>query len=459
MKQFARIFAFLVLLASALQAQEKLDTGLLGQPEIFHPQGEVRGVVFLFSDADGWGTTERMAATSVLETGAIVVGIDTPAYLARAEQATDACLYLIPDFEEVSQQLQRAADVATYVPPFVAGVGAGGAVALALVAQTPEATISGTFASDPDAVLGLKRPLCTQAPARPAEDGAIYGFMPGTLPDPVKVAQTQAASLEGAAHVRNLQSQGFAIKIVGSRDEPWTALVGLLREAFADQLEAAAPLADPALVELPAQPAFDTLAVIYSGDGGWRDIDRVIGGLIQKEGVPTIGVDSLRYFWTTRSPETAAHDLERIIEAYSARWKTSKVLLVGYSFGANVLPAIYNRLTAQMRQRVRQISLLGLARNAQFQITVSGWLGIDADGKSPTLPEIRKIDPGLIQCFFGADEEASACKDLRGTGAQLIETRGGHHFDGDYPALARHILDGLQRRISDRPPGPGASRN
>ena len=37
-----------------------------------------------------------------------------------------------------------------------------------------------------------------------------------------------------------------------------------------------------------------------------------------------------------------------------------------------------------------------------------------------------------------------ACQDR--DGAEIIETAGGHHFDGDYDALALRILDGFRRR-------------
>ncbi|MBS0554958.1 MAG: hypothetical protein JSS47_20925, partial [Proteobacteria bacterium] len=33
-----------------------------------------------------------------------------------------------------------------------------------------------------------------------------------------------------------------------------------------------------------------------------------------------------------------------------------------------------------------------------------------------------------------------------GNGAELVRTAGSHHFDGDYEALARRILQGLQHR-------------
>ena len=55
------------------------------------------------------------------------------------------------------------------------------------------------------------------------------------------------------------------------------------------------------------------------------------------------------------------------------------------------------------------------------------------------------IDPTMIQCFYGADEDDAACRLLLGK-AEVIRTPGGHHFDGKYGVLAQRILDGFRRR-------------
>ena len=53
----------------------------------------------------------------------------------------------------------------------------------------------------------------------------------------------------------------------------------------------------------------------------------------------------------------------------------------------------------------------------------------------------------MLQCFYGADDkDETACVLL--SYAEVIETEGGHHFDGDYAALTRRIVDGLVRRGS-----------
>ena len=77
-----------------------------------------------------------------------------------------------------------------------------------------------------------------------------------------------------------------------------------------------------------------------------------------------------------------------------------------------------------------------------------GWLGAPPTKSAlPTEPALAPIDPSMIQCFYGRDEGDSACPSLaRLNQAEIIETDGGHHFDGAYDTLAERILDGFRRR-------------
>ena len=121
-------------------------------------------------------------------------------------------------------------------------------------------------------------------------------------------------------------------------------------------------------------------------------------------------------------------------------------MLVGYSFGADVLPFAYDRLPAELRAEVGLVSLLGFSRAADFEIRVTGWLGMPASAAAlATLPELARMQAGLIQCFYGADEEDTACPDLTGQGIAVIRMPGGHHFGGDYKTLGRRILEGLRK--------------
>ena len=123
------------------------------------------------------------------------------------------------------------------------------------------------------------------------------------------------------------------------------------------------------------------LAIVISGDGGWRDLDKTIAHALCDAGVSVVGIDSLRYFWNAKSPEQTAHDLARVIQTYSARWRTKSVALIGYSFGADVLPFAYNRLPKGKRDKMAVMSLLGFAEGADFEIRVTGWLGMPASAE------------------------------------------------------------------------------
>jgi type IV secretory pathway VirJ component len=215
----------------------------------------------------------------------------------------------------------------------------------------------------------------------------------------------------------------------------------------------AAPLARPALaardtsrwlVEMPAngQGRKDVLALILSGDGGWQDIDRTIGRNFRDRGVSVLGFDCLNWFWTRRQPEEVAAEIDRVVALYAEKWGIPKVAIIGYSFGADILPGTWPRLKQETRDRVVLISLLAFAKEAAFEIRIGDFLGM-----SP-LPDVPNLPPELVQCVYGTDETAdTGCLAFRSPPAQIIGIKGGHHFDENYHALA----DRIYARLPPRP--------
>jgi type IV secretory pathway VirJ component len=210
-------------------------------------------------------------------------------------------------------------------------------------------------------------------------------------------------------------------------------------------------VSDLPLIELRAARPTDLLAIVISGDGGWRDLDKTMAEAMQREGVSVIGIDALRYFWSEKTPQQVAHDLGRVMQTYGARWHTSHVALIGYSFGADVMPFAYNRLPDALRAKVSYVSLMGFSPTADFQIRVTGWLGMPASDKAlPVQGELAKLPPAMVQCIYGEKEEDTLCPKLTKTGIDVIRLQGDHHFGGDYDALAKRILGGWQKQIALR---------
>lgn len=220
-------------------------------------------------------------------------------------------------------------------------------------------------------------------------------------------------------------------------------LIPLLLLFSATAAFAAAPALP--LVEVPAtRGVSDTFVVFVSGDGGWAAIDREISGVLTADGMPVVGLNALKYFWTKRTPETASRDLATIIDHYLGTWRKSRVLLVGYSRGADVLPAMVSRLPAETRAKIRMIVLLGPSPTVEFEFHVADWMRNTSAG-IPVKPDIDKLSSQRILCLSGEDDRESLCPQLTGRpNIDVVTLKGAHHFDGGYSKLGQIIIERLK---------------
>ncbi len=404
--------------ATLVGTMGRMPGGRYGEVSVVRPEGDVHGFVVLYSAAGGWSAADQATAEALAKAGALTVGVDTARYAANLARDKESCHQLVGDAEAVSHQLERQLKTSRYFAPIVAGIGQGGALARQVLAQAPENTISGAVTVAPAAALDARFRMCP--------------------PDPTVSRRKTPGFVDSAA-------TGDAARLV-------SLLAPHLRDGSADELD----VSDLPLVELPARPGGmaageGLLAIVISGDGGWRDLDKTIAEALQKDGVSVVGWDSLRYFWSEKTPAQTSHDLARVMQTYLARWHASHVALIGYSFGADVMPFAYNRLAQPLKDKVSVISLLGFAPSADFQIRVTGWLGMPASDQALQVrPEFNKLPLKQVQCFYGATEQDTLCPALAGSGAQVIKTGGDHHFGGDYLALERQILDALRRNAAGR---------
>jgi type IV secretory pathway VirJ component len=210
-------------------------------------------------------------------------------------------------------------------------------------------------------------------------------------------------------------------------------------------LAAAVATANLPLIEIPStKGTSDTLVVFVSGDGGWAKIDKSISRILAENGMPVIGLNALQYFWTKRTPDAAARDLQSIVEKYLTTWKKERVLFVGYSRGADVLPFMINRLPAELRSKTRLIALLGPSPKVEFEFHIGDWMRSSSQNGFAVKPEVDRLSSHNIVCLFGEDDKDSLCPAVSGPRIQKVMLRGAHHFDGGYEKLAAIILLNLK---------------
>jgi len=388
-----------------------LSHGLFSQVRIHRPAGAARHFVMLLTQGAAPDARERAMLRRMLDADAMVATVPFVPFYRRLAAQDGRCTYGPGAFENLARYLQAFAQVPGYLVPIVAGAGTTSSYARTLVAQAP----AGTFAA-----------------------GLAVAPQPQVLKPPPCPPSAAAASVPASAVTPWIA--------VPTTPDPMGAFDRAFRQVSGQQAPLGAPPAELGslpIVEVPATLPGRSFAVLLSGDGGWAGIDKSLGAALAARGVPVAGFDSLRYFWGPRTPDELAAALDRVIRYYAAHWGRSEVLLVGYSQGADVLPFALNRLPPATRASVRLTALLGPGQKASFEFHLSNWMG--PGGDRPIAPEALKLAAADTLCIYGLDEKDSLCPELAPAHARAMPLKGGHHFGGDYDALAGLILDALPR--------------
>jgi len=453
-----------------------------GAISVYRGAGEPEDFVLFLSGDGGWSLGVVSMARHLAAQGAIVAGIDIRHYLKELGRSSAACVSPAVDFENLSHFLQARLGLKRYLQPTLVGYSSGATLVYATLVQSPEGLFKGALSIGFCPDLDLKKPLCRGSGIESVPRRNAKGVRQGVNFLPAKKLPGAWISLQGeidqvcpapatkkfiaavpAAEIVNLPKVGHGYGI----EKNWmpqfeaayrriTASTGPSAQSppsdpvpTASASAAATPAAAPAdaqvadlplnLVPAAAGATSPWFGVFLSGDGGWVGIDRDVSKALAEHGIPVVGWDSLKYFWSARTPDGAARDLDRVLRHYGKLWGKSRALLVGYSQGADTLPFMVNRLPPETRAVIGFTALLGLSDRADFEFHFANWLG-DSRRGIPTAPELARWSGSPYLCLYGADDRESTCAKLAGTDAIVVKMPGGHHFDGSYGAIAKEIL-------------------
>lgn len=445
--------------------EQTLSHGRFENLTVYAPDTPPRGFVLLLSGADGWTPGMTDTARQFVRQGALVAGIDTRQLAANLEADGSDCVFPDGDLENLSHFVQAYYRLPAYLPPILAGKASGAALAYATLAQAPAKTFGGALSIGFCPAMTLRKPLCKSGgldfdpdahggvdllPAKQLVESWVVVDEPGaSSPGPPAIAPAACdaaairrfvAQVPGAQFI---QPGGQGESGAAQRPAPYAeGLESLLRKNEPLATTVPPALGDLPLVAVPAQPGTapsDLIAIMLSGDGGWAGLDKDVATALAAQGITVVGLDSLRYFWSPRTPEGLAADLDRMVKYYLAGPKLRRVLLIGYSQGADVLPFALNRLSDATRSHVILAAVMGLSQHALFEFHLTSWIS-NSDAGPATLPEVHRIRGIPVLCIYGSGEDDSLCPRLDPHKVTVVKLKGGHHFDGDYGALANAIL-------------------
>jgi type IV secretory pathway VirJ component len=335
---------------------------------VYKAAGPQTSFALLLSGDEGWTSTADTMARQLAQRGAMVAGIDWAKLKANLEADGDQCVSPDGDLENLSHFVQAYVHSPTYLPPVLVGVSGGAGLAYAVLAQAPKDTFAAALTLGFCPGFTMQKPLCKGAGLEfiRGTDGHGVEFLPAkSLSNPwlnlqgesdrscpIEVPQTFISQVRGAALV-TLPKVGRDYASPPRWLPQYTAGYNSLaaHNPAARVARPPAGLSDLPVIEVPAQtvaappPAAsagatrsgvppgavpsDTFAIIMSGDGGWAGLDQDVAAALTAKGIPVVGLDSLRYYWTPRTPSGLAADTDRMILRPRPRFPRNPVRNLG----------------------------------------------------------------------------------------------------------------------------------
>lgn len=202
----------------------------------------------------------------------------------------------------------------------------------------------------------------------------------------------------------------------------------------------------PAVDAGPDKPAL----VMLSGDLGDRiGMTPRISARLNARGYAVVTVNSLTYFSPRRTPREAARLIETAMARAMKLGKTNHVVLIGQSFGGDMLHAGLAQFSTAARAPIRSVVLVVPGEDIIFRASPIELAGLETPDQRayPTASRLRWVP---VTCIHGANEASSLCPELQMPNVRRITLPGGHKLNSDDHALEAAILPAIRSAQTPR---------
>ncbi|RYZ96394.1 MAG: hypothetical protein EOP11_23545, partial [Proteobacteria bacterium] len=366
---------FSLLLAIGAHA-ETLKYAKFGTVEIFRGEGAPDRLVLFFNEGAGIKSSGEVIK-ALAEKNTVVASVGKTFHAALLKRAKKSCVYPAGDLEELSKFVQTKLKFKEYRLPILVGFGADAAIAYGAYAQAPRNTFAGAVSVGFCPRWQAAKSFCSDNGLKSTRDKAGFAFAPSGQPLPNWRVLGGGKACESTV-------KDFVGKVTGAKFTLPSAKLAEEVRASAQEVHVAAAVVSPfkgdatieslPLVNIDPIGPPKGLVIFYSGDGGWAGFDQGVSAELSRAGNRVVGLSSLKYFWSAKAPELATDDLAKILRYFAKAKDTGPIRLVGYSFGADVMPEMVSRLPESLRAQIKGVSLLGLSDSASFEFHFTDWM-------------------------------------------------------------------------------------
>jgi type IV secretory pathway VirJ component len=464
-KSFFLIIVFTFTFFSKSRAVFSADSAYVapfGKVYVYKQPDTPLNVVILISGDGGWkfGVVDFAEAFSKMNN--LVIGVDILRYYKDLRQRTGDCYNVSADFVQLATVVEKKYNFTDYIPAVIMGYSSGATLVYGILAQSRPGTFKGGISLGFCPDIELPKPLCQINGLTEKADiaGKKYFLLPDAkLGNPWIVLHGKVDKVCNYNEVVDFVNKTGNAELItlpntGHGFSKWNDFMPEWKDAFNRLIEKhsedqSANVRTDYVKKIPIvitnteiQNKDAPIALIISGDGGWYGFEQSIADKLANHGIPTIGLDSKKYFWKRRTPEGTANDIINVLNYYSREWKRERFLLIGYSLGAEIVPFITSRLPGEMKTKVTLTVLLSPETNTDFEIHLSNMLGIgNRQNTFQVMDEIVKtqIVPTLI--IIGDGEKTQVPELLAGTAVKIKKIPGDHHYKNNTALIVQTMKD------------------
>lgn len=184
------------------------------------------------------------------------------------------------------------------------------------------------------------------------------------------------------------------------------------------------------------------LVFYISGDAGFSSFTKKMGNSFQKKGFETIAMDTKKYFWIKKTPEQTSEDIGNCIENALENRPNQTVILVGFSFGADVAPFVYNLFSDNLKEKIQKVFVIGPSKSNDFEIHLNEYLGMEPKGSLPVVPQINEMKNVPVTVILSDFEyKYFPYWEIRlGSNYQMLHLSGDHHYNGNTERLVDTVV-------------------
>ncbi len=466
MKTISRLFLLLILFQTSIlfsaPTQDSLNVAPFGRVYVYRPQGPPLNVVVMISGDAGWKQGVTAFADEFSRMNNLVIGVDIIRYFRELRTRTDECYRVATDFTELITFIEKKYDFAEYKAATIMGYSSGATLVYGILAQARPGTFIGGISLGFCPDIELPKLLCETNGLTEKTDvsGKSYFLQPDAkLGNHWIVLQGKLDKVCGYEDVADFvrktsDAELITLPATGHGFSKWADFMPQWKEAFnrltksdvennlpadvGEQVKRLPLTVTRAKFGDPGKP----FALLISGDGGWYSFEQSIADNLAGNGIPTIGLDSKKYFWKRKTPEETAADMAQALKYYSKELGRSQCMLIGYSLGAEIVPFIVNRLPEELRSDIFSSVLLSPDTSTDFEIHISNMLGMgNRQNVYNVADEIRSMQPVPTLIILGSGEKTEIPSLLDGKGPQIRKIPGDHHYKFDVPLIIKTIRD------------------